>query len=82
MLLKISFTDNNMDEEFNKTLCEFKDGQLFLSNIVDIKHVNFFNEILPEFSQSLLRKLMLNYLGRRNYCGKKSKKNTCRYCNK
>lgn len=51
MQVKISFTDNNMDEEFNKTLCEFKDGQLFLSNIVDIKHINFFNEILPEFSE-------------------------------
>ena len=25
------------------------------------------------------RRLMLNYLGRRNYCGKKSEKNTCRY---
>ena len=25
------------------------------------------------------RRLMLNYLGRRNYCGKKSEKNTCWY---
>ena len=51
MQLKISFTDNDMDEECNKTLCEFKDGQLFLSNIVDIKHIDFFKDILPEFSE-------------------------------
>ena len=51
MQLNLSFTDNDMNEVFNKTLCEFKDGQLFLSNIVDIKHINFFKEILPEFSE-------------------------------
>ena len=51
MKLKISFTYDNMDEEFNKTLCEFKNGQLFLSNTINPKHREFFQDILPEFSE-------------------------------
>ena len=51
MKLRISFTDDNMGEEVNKTLCEIKKGKLYLSNIVDIKHIGFFKDILPEFSE-------------------------------
>lgn len=51
MQIKISFTDDTLGEEINKTLCYLKDDQLFLSNVIDIKHINFFNDILPEFTE-------------------------------
>ena len=37
MQLKISFTDYYLEDGIDKTLCYFKNDQLFLSNIVDIK---------------------------------------------
>ena len=51
MKIKISFTDNNLAEIDNKIICHLEDDQLFLSNIIDIKHIIFFKEILPEFSE-------------------------------
>ena len=45
---RISFTDDNLSEETNKTLCYVEDGKLFLSNCVDIKHIDFFRELCPE----------------------------------
>ena len=51
MQIQISFTDEYLGEVSNKPLCEFKDDQLFISNIIDIKHINFFKDILPEFNE-------------------------------
>ena len=51
MKLEISFTDDVLEEMGNKIICYLDDGQLFLSNMVDIKHVSFFKDILPEFSE-------------------------------
>lgn len=51
MQLQISFTDEYLGEEFNKTICFLKGDQLFLSNEIDIKHIGFFQETLPEFSE-------------------------------
>ena len=51
MQLKISFTDYYLEDGIDKTLCYFKNDQLFLSNIVDIKWIDFFKDILPEFSE-------------------------------
>lgn len=51
MQLKISFTDYYLEDDIDKTLCYFKNDQLFLSNIVDIKWIDFFKDILPEFSE-------------------------------
>ena len=51
MQINISFTDYFMEDDINKTLCYFKKDQLFLSNIVDIKWIDFFKDILPEFSE-------------------------------
>ena len=42
MKLKIFFTDEYMEEEVNKTLCFLQEGQFFLSNIIDIKPIEFF----------------------------------------
>lgn len=51
MQLKISFTDNGLEETGNKIICHLEDDQLYLSNIVDLKHIGFFKDILPEFSE-------------------------------
>lgn len=51
MQINLSFTDYFMEDDINKTLCYFKKDQLFLSNIVDIKWIDFFKDILPEFSE-------------------------------
>lgn len=51
MQIQISFTDKYLDEVNNKSLCELKDDQLFISNIIDIKHIDFFKDILPEFNE-------------------------------
>lgn len=51
MQLQISFTDEYLGEEVNKTICFLKGDQLFLSNEIDIKHIGFFQETLPEFSE-------------------------------
>ena len=51
MQIQISFTDEYMGEVSNKTLCELKDGQLFISNSVDIKHLDFFKDIISEFDE-------------------------------
>ena len=42
MQLKISFTDNDLEETGNKIICHLEDDQLYLSNIVDLKHIGFF----------------------------------------
>lgn len=51
MKIQISFTDEYMNEVSNKILCELKDDQLFISNLIDIKHLDFFKDILPEFNE-------------------------------
>lgn len=51
MKLKISFTDEYMCDVSNIILCELEDGQLFISNNIDIKHIDFFKDILPEFNE-------------------------------
>ena len=51
MNITISFTDEHLGEEVNKTIGLVKNGQLFLSNEIDIKFIDFFQEILPEFSE-------------------------------
>ena len=51
MQLKISFADCYLEDDIGKTLCYFKNDQLFLSNIVDIKWIDFFKDILSEFGE-------------------------------
>lgn len=51
MNLKISFTYYDMNEEDVKTLCYFENDKLFLSNIVNIKHIDFFKDYLPDFTE-------------------------------
>lgn len=51
MQIQISFTDEYMYEVSNKILCELKDDQLFISNIININHLDFFKDILPEFNE-------------------------------
>ena len=51
MKLQISFTYEHLGEEVNKPIGFHEDDKLFLSNIVDIKYVDFFQSILPEFSK-------------------------------
>ena len=51
MKINITFTDEYLDEEVNKVLCYTKCDQLFLSNMIDIKYVDFFKEIMPKFSE-------------------------------
>ena len=53
---KISFIDEYMGEVSNKTLCELKEGQLFISNIINIKHINFFKDIISEFDEIIYYK--------------------------
>ena len=50
----MSFVDCYLEDDIGKTLCYFKNDQLFLSNIVDIKWIDFFKDILPEFSENHL----------------------------
>ena len=40
-----------MNEEDVKTLCYFENDKLFLSNIVNIKHIDFFKDYLPDFTE-------------------------------
>ena len=51
MNLKISITYEDMEVNDDKTICFIDGDRLFLSNIVDIKHVGFFKDLLPEFSE-------------------------------
>ena len=51
MKMEISFTDDDLGEMDNKIICHLENNQLFLSNIVDLKHIDFFKDILPEFSE-------------------------------
>lgn len=51
MQLEISFTYDDLEETGNKIICHLEDDQLYLSNIVDLKHIGFFKDILPEFSE-------------------------------
>ena len=50
-MINISFTDDSLDGKVNKTLAQYKNGQLFLSNVVDIKYICFFKDLLPEFTE-------------------------------
>ena len=43
-MINISFTDDSLDGKVNKTLAQYKNGQLFLSNVVDIKYICFFKD--------------------------------------
>lgn len=49
--IQLSFTDDTLDKEINKTLCFLENDQLYLSNNVDIIHMPFFKEHLPEFTE-------------------------------
>ena len=50
MKSQISFTVNDLSDNSNKTLCYIEDDKLFLSNEVNIKHIDFFKEILSGFN--------------------------------
>ena len=50
MKSKTTFTVNDLSDNSNKTLCYIADDKLFLSNEVNIKHIDFFKEILSGFN--------------------------------
>ena len=51
MNMKISFTDDNFEEVNNKTICYSKNDKLFLSNTIDIKHIDSIKQIFPDFKE-------------------------------
>ena len=51
MNIKISFTDDNLEEVNNKTICYSKNDKLFLSNTIDIKHIDSIKQIFPDFKE-------------------------------
>lgn len=54
MTLKISFTEESLSDGDDKTLVYLEKNQLFVSNIIDVKYLNFFKEIMPEFNEIVI----------------------------
>ena len=48
---KIPFTNDNLEEVNNKTICYSKNDKLFLSNTIDIKHIDSIKQIFPDFKE-------------------------------
>ena len=51
MKLTLTYMDEDIGREVNKSLCYSKDGKLFLSNCVNVKYIDFFREFCPEYEK-------------------------------
>lgn len=51
MNINISFTEEDLCEDVNKILVYSDVDQLHVSNLIDPKRLNFFKEIMPEYSE-------------------------------
>lgn len=48
MKLLLTFTDDDLSEEPNKTLCYTKNNYVYVSNSIDVKYINFIRKLFPK----------------------------------